>query len=141
MQWTENDYTVDTNPDRIDLDVVTRFLSTSYWANQRTRDTVEASWRNSTVQFGLFESGGGMIGGCRIVSDAAVFAWLGDVFVLPDYRGHGLGKFIVSCVVDHPAVKDIEQILLGTLDAHGLYEQFGWQPHDMPDRLMVRRTA
>lgn len=140
MQWTVNGYTVDTDSARIDYDVVYSFLCTSYWAGGRTRDEVAASWKNSAVQFGLYASDGAMVGGCRVVSDAVAFAWLGDVFVLPEHRGRGLGKFIVSCVVDHPSVKNVEQVLLGTMDAHGLYAQFGWRPHDMPERLMVRRA-
>lgn len=140
MQWSENGFTVDTNPARIDIDVVYAFLRTSYWANHRTQDQVTESWKNATVQFGLHNGDGDMVGGCRILSDGVAFAWLGDVFVIPELRGQALGKFILRCVIEHPSVQQVEQFLLGTLDAHGLYSQFGWQPYDMPERLMVRRT-
>jgi len=141
MQWTEGGYTVDTSASRIDHGVVIQFLRTSYWAQERPSSIVTESWKNSTVQFGLYGATGEMVGGCRIISDSAAFAWLGDVFVAPEHQGHGLGKFLMRCVVDHPSVKGVEQVLLGTLDAQGLYRQFGWQAHDMPERLMVRRSA
>ena len=140
MQWTENGFTVDTDPARIDIDVVHAFLRTSYWADHRSREQVATSWKNATVQFGLYAEDGRMAGGCRILSDEVAFAWLGDVFVIPELRGQELGKFIARRVVDHPSVKHVEQFILGTLDAHGLYSQFGWKPYDMPDRLMVRRV-
>jgi N-acetylglutamate synthase-like GNAT family acetyltransferase len=141
MQWSENGYTVDTNASRINHEVVVQFLRTSYWAQERPPEIVMASWKNSTVQFGLHDKKGEMVGGCRIISDNAAFAWLADVFVVPEHQGNGLGKFLIACVIDHPSVKNVEQVLLGTLDAQGLYAQFGWKPHDMPERLMARRTT
>lgn len=140
MQWSREGYTVDTDPSKIDLDVVQAFLRTSYWADHRTREQVAASWNNATVQFGLYDSDGVMVGGCRVLSDTVSYAWLGDVFVLPGHRGQGLGKFLVACVLEHPAATNVEQFHLGTKDAHGLYKQFGWQPPQRPERLMVRVT-
>lgn len=138
MQSSREGYVVDTDPSKIDLGVIYEFLHTSYWANHRTREQIAKSWENATVQFGLYDSAGAMVGGCRVLSDSVSYAWLGDVFVLQEHRGQGLGKFLVACVVEHPATRDVEQFHLGTLDAHGLYEQFGWQPPLNTNRLMVR---
>ena len=140
MHWAHNGYTVDTDPAKVDPDVVYDFLRTSYWASHRSREQIAASWQNATVQFGLYDSGGVMVGGCRVLSDSVTYAWLGDVFVVPTHRGQGLGKFLVACVVEHGALKHVEQFHLATQDAHGLYEQFGWRPLPaaMPDKLMVK---
>lgn len=141
MQWALETYEVDTEPSRIDFAVVHGFLKTSYWASHRTLEQVTASWENATVQFGLYDAACDMVGGCRIISDSTTFAWLGDVFVLTEHRTQGLGKFLVSCVVDHPAIAKVEQVILATQDAHGLYRQFGWRSPPAPERLMLRLTT
>jgi GNAT superfamily N-acetyltransferase len=73
------------------------------------------------------------------VTDYATFAWLGDVFVLPSHRGLGLGKWMIECVVAHPAIRDIRLALLATRDAHRLYERYGGFAHlEEPGRWMAR---
>ena len=70
------------------------------------------------------------------MTDRATFAWLCDVFILEPYRGRGLSAWLIGCVIDHPALKDLRRILLGTKDAHGLYERFGFTPLADPARFM-----
>jgi len=140
MQWHHDGFIADSDPEKIDLGVVYGFLKTSYWAAGRSRDAVERAWRASCVQIGLYNAAGEMVGGCRVVTDTAVFAWLADVFVCPGEQGHGLGKFLLRCVLSHPDCNSVGQFLLGTKDAHAFYRSFGWIPHDMPERLMIRRA-
>jgi GNAT superfamily N-acetyltransferase len=126
---------LDDDRDRVDVDTVYRFLAEeAYWVQGRDRDTIERLVRDSSRIVAAYEDDR-LIGFCRVVSDGASVAWLGDVFVLPEARGRGIGVELVREAVDHPAHRDL-QWYLGTRDAHGLYAKFGFEPPD--DRTMVR---
>jgi GNAT superfamily N-acetyltransferase len=106
--------------------LVHRFLSEeSYWCPGVSREVVERSIDNSLC-FGAYE-GDQQIGFARVVTDAATFAYLGDVFVVSEHRGKGVGKQLVDAVMAHPDVQGVRLFLLGTADAHGLYEQYGFR--------------
>jgi GNAT superfamily N-acetyltransferase len=128
-------FRISTDPGLLDVAMIHDFLAhRSYWAVGRPLEVV---WRavEHSLCFGLYE-GGRQAGFARVVTDRATFAWLCDVFVLEDYRGRGLGKWLIECVVAHPALQGLRRLLLGTRDAHGLYEQYGFQPLTDPDRFM-----
>ena len=130
---------ITTDQSRVDVDVVHNFLSESaYWALGRPRATVERSIRNSLC-FSVF-CDGGQVGFARVVSDRAVFAYLMDVFILPPWRGQGLSKALMTAILAHPDLQGLKLFLLRTSDAHGLYAQFGFEPIDRADDLMVRRA-
>jgi GNAT superfamily N-acetyltransferase len=95
---------------------------------------VRRSLENSLC-FGLYERGR-QIGFARVVTDRATFAWLCDVFVLEEYRGRGLSKWLINGVMSHHALQGMRRVLLGTRDAHGLYERFGFRPLADPSRFM-----
>jgi len=126
---------ISTDPGRIDIDVVHGFLSTSYWAQGRTREVVERSIRNA-ICFGVY-TGGRQIAFGRIITDRAVFAYLADIFVVPEYRGRGISKALVRAMLNHPDVQGLRVILLRTRDAHGLYAQFGFAPIPEPSEMMA----
>jgi GNAT superfamily N-acetyltransferase len=129
-------YTVSTDPERVDVDLVHRFLSReSYWARGVDRATVERSLRNSLV-FGVYR-GEEQVGFARVVTDRATFAWLADVFVLPEHRGQGLSKRLMRAVAGHPDLKGLRFFLLKTSDAHGLYHQFGFERPGDPERFLA----
>jgi GNAT superfamily N-acetyltransferase len=137
MDRREGEFVISTDPDRLDLDVVHRFLSEeAYWSPGVPRDLVERSIDNSLC-FGLYR-GEEQVGFARVVTDRAAFAWLADVFVLPEHRGKGLGKWLVETVLAHPDLQSLRRFLLGTADAHSLYERYGFRPVD-PGRTMERR--
>ena len=125
---------ISTDQARLDIDAIYEFLQTSYWAQGRSRTVVERSIRNSLC-FGVY-AGGRQVAFARVVSDRAVFAYLMDVFVLPDYRGQGIAKALVRAVLDHPDLQNLRTVLLATQDAHGLYKQFGFRALTEPDRWM-----
>jgi N-acetylglutamate synthase-like GNAT family acetyltransferase len=130
---------ITTDPSRVDVDVVYRFLSeSSYWAQDRSRETVERSVRHSLC-FSVFAEGE-QIGFARVVSDHAVFAYLMDVFILPEWRGKNLSKELMHTILAHPDLQGLQLFLLSTKDAHGLYAQFGFEPLERPEDLMVRST-
>jgi GNAT superfamily N-acetyltransferase len=126
---------IDDDRDRVDVDVVHRYLSEeAYWVLGRSRDTIERLVRESTRVIAAYD-GDQLVGFCRVVSDASSMAWLGDVFVLPEHRGRGIGTELVREAVEHPEHRDL-QWYLGTRDAHQLYAKFGFELAN--ERTMVR---
>jgi GNAT superfamily N-acetyltransferase len=127
---------LDDDPSRVDLDAVYDFLSTqAYWAKGRSRETVERLIREASRVIGLYHDGR-QIGFARTVSDGASFAYLADVYVLPEYRGRGLGVELVREAVDRGPYAD-RRWLLHTEDAHELYEKLGFGPGS---RKLMERT-
>lgn len=139
-EWTgPGGYAVSTDPARLDLDVIHGFLHIAYWSRGVPRENVERSIRHS-IPFGLYAPGGAQAGFARVVTDTAAFAYLGDVFVLSEHRGRGLGVFLIECVVTHPDLQELRRFHLATADAHGLYARFGFGPNPQPQMLMDRIT-
>jgi GNAT superfamily N-acetyltransferase len=140
MRWTGPDgFEADDDTDRIDASVVHGFLRTSYWAQGIPRDVVDKAIAGS-LNLGVYDATGAMVAYARMVTDRATFAWLADVFVLESHRGHGLGKFVVSTLLDHPELKGLRQLLLATADAHELYRSYGFS-ETPPGLMMAIRKA
>ena len=118
-------FTISNDPLRLDMNAVFDFLSRSYWAKTRPRERTDEAFANSLV-FGIYEDRR-QIGMARIITDFCIFAYLCDVFIHEDYRGHGLGKWLMQTMLEHPDLKHIRRWLLATEDAHGLYQQFGFE--------------
>jgi GNAT superfamily N-acetyltransferase len=134
--WRRGDYLISTDPDRLDLDLVHRFLSQeAYWSPGVSRDVVERSIERS-LNFGLYY-GDEQVGFARVVTDYATFAWVADVFVLEPHRGRELGKWLMATVVSHPELSSLRRWMLATADAHGLYEPLGFRPVAEHPRFMV----
>jgi ribosomal protein S18 acetylase RimI-like enzyme len=131
------DIEISTDPARIDVDVVHGYLSTSYWAQGRPRATVQRSIQHSLC-FGAYHSGR-QVGFGRVITDYAVFGYVADIFVLPEFQGRGIGKAIVRSMMEHPQLQGLQLMLLRTRDAHGLYRQFGFEVLARPDEMMARQ--
>src|SRR5215813_9805669 len=125
-------FTISTDNSKLDLDAITAMLTRAYWAQGRTREMIARYVQHSLV-FGLYD-GTQQIGLARIVSDYTTFAWLCDVFIREEYRGKGLGKWLMETIHSHPDLQGLRRWLLATRDAHSLYEQFGWTLLDHPER-------
>jgi N-acetylglutamate synthase-like GNAT family acetyltransferase len=135
MECRRGEFLISTSRKRLDLDVIHDFLTNCYWAKGISRETVERSIEHSLC-FGIYESSGTQVGFARVVSDFATVAYLGDVFVLESHRGRGLSKWLMECVVEHPALQNLRRWILLTRDAHGLYSRFGFTPVKAPERYM-----
>jgi N-acetylglutamate synthase-like GNAT family acetyltransferase len=133
-QWRRNGFVVSTDPALLDLNVVHRFLTESYWAKGIPKKTVQRSIRNSLC-FGVYRARK-QVGFARVISDFATYAYVGDVFVIDEYRGHGLGKLVMQCIIKHPALQGLRRWGLLTRDAHGLYSKYGFKPLKSPERHM-----
>jgi GNAT superfamily N-acetyltransferase len=126
-----------TDDSQLDLQLIHRFLSEqTSWAKGIPIDVVERSIKHSLC-FGGF-LGDKQIAFARVVSDYATFANLVDVFVLPEHRGQGHSKRLLTVVFDHPKLQGLRRFTLATGDAHGLYAQFGFTPPLYPTSLMER---
>ena len=137
--WSKGDFEISTDPERVDVDVVHDFLTKSYWAQGIPMETVRRSIENS-ICFGIYH-GRQQIGFARIVSDRATFAYLADVFVLPEYRGRGLSRWMMECIVGHPDLQGLRRWMLATRDAHGLYAHYGFTVMKQQDRWMERHCT
>jgi GNAT superfamily N-acetyltransferase len=130
-----NGYELDDDRARVDVDVVHGYLTTSYWAEGRTRETVARLIAGATRVVAVYRDDD-MVGFCRVVSDEVTFAFLLDVFVLEEHRGEGIGVELVREAVELGPHADLPWHL-ATRDAHELYERFGFGPPDA-QRQMLR---
>ena len=140
MKWLRPDgFEITDERDRLDLPLVHRWLcNESYWAQGRPLDVVVKSIEQS-VSLGCFSPMGNQVAFARWVTDGATFGWLCDVFVDASFRGRGIGRFLVQTAVEHPEVRDLRLLLLGTRDAHELYRQVGFVDVPEPHRWMELR--
>jgi GNAT superfamily N-acetyltransferase len=127
---------ISTDRNKVNVDKVCEFLSQSYWANTRKRDTIIKSLEHSLC-FSLFYENT-QVGFARVVTDGATFAYLCDVFIDEAYRGKGLGKWMLECVLQHPDIGTVRRFLLATKDAHDFYRQFSFQELKEPERFMEK---
>lgn len=138
----EDGYHLSSDPRRLDIDRVHHWLSTdAYWAIGRPREVLARAIEGS-IGYGIYRPDGVQVAFARVVTDAATFAWLCDVYVDRAERGRGLGTWLVTAVQDDLSARGVRRILLATLDAHGLYTKLGFQPV-APDRYLEddRRTS
>lgn len=139
----QDGFFISTDKNFLDIEAIYNFLSKeSYWLKGITKEIVEASIENSIICYGIFEGNPAngsakQIGFARVVSDLVRFSWLGDVFILPEYRGRGLSKWLMSIITENPKLKGTS-FQLATKDAHTLYAQFGFKSLEQLDTRMAR---
>ncbi|WP_141432927.1 GNAT family N-acetyltransferase [Bacillus sp. 03113] len=141
--WTKDGFAISTDKNFLNIDVIHDFLSKdSYWVKGITKELVKASIENSILCYGVYEGNPAngsakQVGFARVVSDLVRFAYLCDVFILPEYRGQGLSKWLMGTITEHPKLKGTG-FMLATKDAHGLYAQYGFKPLDQIEKRMAR---
>jgi GNAT superfamily N-acetyltransferase len=135
LEFRRNGFLLSTERRRLDLDVIYEFLTNCYWAKGIPRDVVARSIEHSLC-FGIYHESGEQVGFARVISDFATIAYLGDVFVRESHRGHGLSKWMMECIMQHPALQGLRRWILLTRDAHGLYSQLGFAPLESAERYM-----
>lgn len=118
---------------------ITAWLASSYWSPGISQHYVEQAARSSTVVIGAFIDGV-QVGYARVISDTVRFAYLADVYVDELHRGRGISKQIITRLLSEPILAQVSRCFLLTGDAHGLYEQFGFQIYPSPERMMVREN-
>jgi GNAT superfamily N-acetyltransferase len=127
-------------PSQTDLDIIHAVLAETYWSPGIPREVVAKAAANSICAIARDE-GGALIGFARLVTDRATFAWLCDVIVLLPHQGQGIGRDLVRTLQAHPELGNLRRWILGTRDAHGVYEKLGFTAIEEPYRLMHIRNA
>lgn len=137
--YQQQHYLISTETSKIDVKMVHQFLANeSYWVPGISRQTVERLLEHALC-FGLYDCSDvkiAQIGFARVITDYASHAYISDLFVLSEYRGQGLGKWLVSCILAHPELQNLRKWMLHTKDAHGLYERFGFRLNAEPTTYM-----
>jgi GNAT superfamily N-acetyltransferase len=126
MRWSNGEYDIDDEQARLDMDRIVGWLAESYWARHTPVDMVRRSWDNAGVVLGLFR-GDELIGCARALTDFARTAYLSDVYVMPEHRGHGLGRWLVQTMIEHPAIPAVRWMLHTRSDTTQFYRQFGFE--------------
>jgi len=130
------DFYISTEKSKLDIKTIHEFLTNrSYWAKGRSFETVKCSIENSLC-FGLYNKSDNLLGFARVVTDYSVFAYIMDVIVLEEYRNQGLGKKLMDYIMKYPKLQGLHRIMLGTTDAHGLYEKYGFRVSANPSNIM-----
>lgn len=131
-----SDYVVSTNIKEMALSMIHRFLSQSYWAAAIPFEMHQKAMKNSLC-FGVYAQAGKQVGFARMITDQATFAHMADIFILEAHRGKGLSKVLIEAILKHPDLQGLRRITVTTLDAHGLYEQFGFKALASPQIFMA----
>ena len=134
--FEKDEYQISTDKNRLDVELIYKFLTTSYWSPGIQRDEVNAKI-NGAECFGLYNHQGAQLGFARVITDYVAFGYLADVFILDEARGQGLGKWLVRCTQNHPRLKTLRRWLLATKDAHTLYAQCNFTPLQDPNFFMT----
>jgi len=132
---SKGEFSISTKKSKLDITSIHDFLSTkAYWCLNIPRETVESAIKNSLC-FGVYHQNK-QIGFARVISDYSTIAYLGDVYVLEEYRGKGLSKWLIETIMSHPNLQGLRRWILLTRDAHDLYRKFGWKEISDPSKWM-----
>jgi GNAT superfamily N-acetyltransferase len=133
----QSEIIISTDKNLLQIDLIHEFLhEESYWAKDRTLEQTKRAIENSLCFGVYFETR--QIGFARVVSDFATFAYIGDVFILQEFRGKGLSKLLMDTMLSHENLQGLRRWVLATKDAHGLYEQFNFSGLRFPERWMEK---
>lgn len=134
MIITKDKFIITTNKEKFDINLIHSFLTHSYWAEGISKDVVKRSIVGSLC-FGVFDNDK-QVGFARMITDKATFAYLADVFIVDEYRGLGLSRWLMKVIMSHPDLQGLRRTMLATKDAHELYKKFGFTPLTNVDRWM-----
>ena len=124
MIWEKDNFKISTEKNQVNIDILHDMLGRSYWAKGRSREDVEKSIANSLC-FSLLKDEE-LIGFARILTDTMAYAIILDMIIREDFRGQGLGKWLMQCICDHPEVARLRQVLW-TVDADNFYRKGGFE--------------
>lgn len=137
MERYKEMYRISTDPQQLNVETIHQFLAhESGWSNGIPLEKVEKSIANS-LNFGMYK-GGQLIGYARVISDFSTIAYLGDVFLMPKYRGLGLSKWLMETIMDHPDLQGLRRWILLTSTAEWLYAKYGFTPLPQPEIYMEK---
>jgi N-acetylglutamate synthase-like GNAT family acetyltransferase len=135
MIWKKADFLISSEKNRVDIDALHAMLNRSHWANGRSREAVEKTIANSLC-FSLINDSE-QIGFARVIADGVTYAVILDMIVREDFRGQGLGKWLVQCIGEHPEVVSLRQVLWTSV-AYDFYQRAGFE--EMPKLKFMARN-
>ena len=134
MDFIKDKFYISTEKEKMDIDLIHSFLTRSYWAEGISKEIIKRSIEGALC-FGVFENDQ-QVGFARMITDKATFAYLADVFIIDEYRGLGLSKWLMEVIMSHPDLQGLRRLMLATRDAHELYKKFGFTQLNNVDRWM-----
>ena len=134
MDFIKDRFYISTKKEKMDIDLIHSFLTRSYWAEGISKEIIRRSIEGALC-FGVFENDK-QIGFARMITDKATFAYLADVFIIDEYRGLGLSKWLMEVILSYPDLQGLRRMMLATRDAHELYKKFGFTQLNNVDRWM-----
>jgi len=134
MEWHRDEFMISDDPKRVNMDVVAGLLAKTHWGPKRTRPVLEKLIPKSFC-FSLLRKGE-QIGFARVVTDFTVFSWLSDLVIDDQFRGKGLGRWFLECILSHPEIEKT-QFVLQTTHAHRLYAKYGFRGSE---KIMTRQA-
>ena len=134
MDFTKDRFSISTEKEKMDIDFIHSFLTQSYWAEGISKEIIRRSIEGALC-FGVFENDK-QVGFARMITDRATFAYLADVFIIEEYRGLGLSKWLMEVIMSYPDLQGLRRMMLATRDAHELYKKFGFTQLNNVDRWM-----
>jgi len=135
VEWHRDEFVISDDRSRVQVGVVAELLAKTLWGHRRPRAVVEKLIQTSMCFSLLLQQE--QIGFARVVTDFAVFSWLSDVVINDAYRGRGLGRWLIGCILEHPQISGT-QFVLQTTEAAGLYKKIGFQ---VSEKLMTRKPS
>ncbi|MDX8360737.1 MULTISPECIES: GNAT family N-acetyltransferase [Bacillaceae] len=142
--WRNKEFSICTNNEYLNLDIIHRYLSEeAYWSKGIPMENIIKSIANSSLCFGVYKGevgteGCAQVGFARVISDFSSFAYLCDVFILPDFQKLGLAKWLLDIVNNHPELTNVRRFMLATKDAHSLYTKYGFEHINNPEFFMQK---
>ncbi|MGG3471221.1 GNAT family N-acetyltransferase [Neobacillus pocheonensis] len=142
--WINKGFSISTNKEYLDLSLIHSFLSQeAYWSNGIPKETVKKAIENSPLCFGVYKGEVGkdvfeQVGFARVITDLATFAYLSDVFILPNFRKLGLSKWLMEIITNHSELQGVRRFMLATQDAHSLYSQYGFEQNVNSELFMQK---
>ena len=134
MNFIKDRFNISAEKEKMDIDLIHSFLTQSYWAEGISKEIVRRSIEGALC-FGVFENDR-QVGFARMITDRATFAYLADVFIIEEYRGLGLSKWLMEFIMSYPDLQGLRRMILATRDAHELYKKFGFTLLNNVDRWM-----
>ncbi len=143
IQTSQRDeFLISTDASKLNIEFIHDFLSNrSYWAKGISKERVIRLVQYSFC-FGVYDVKDGkesQVGFARAVTDFTTCAYISDLFILESYRGRGLGKWLVACMIGSPDLQGLRKWMLHTSTAHTLYTRFGFQPSATPENYLELR--
>lgn len=143
LTWQKDNYFLSTNKEYLDLSAIHSYLcNDSYWQQGVSIEVVQEQILHTPLCYGIYlgdpsSPTRSQVGFARVITDFTRYSYLCDVFVSPAHQGHGLGKWLMECIVQTPRIRNT-YFNLKTKDAHGLYHQYGFEQDPNPEKAMVR---